>query len=288
MTRKQSEQARPKYYLKTVGDALRILDFMSGHSLPIGIAELERNLPSMGRSKIHRVLDTLRYWGCVVQEREDRRYRLGPRVLQWAAGQQEASALVRAASEHLSRLSRDTGETTHLAALEDGEVLYLDKKEGGQAIGIISRVGQRLPAHCTGLGKALLAHLPADELKAVLRDKGMPRMTPNTITDPEVLAGELARVRRRGYAVDEQEIAEGLRCIAAPVRDARGSVVAAISISVPAFRMDESRRDELARLLTSEAGLISAELGFGPGRTDHTEGSKRRVRVRPAARKSTR
>jgi DNA-binding IclR family transcriptional regulator len=125
-----------------------------------------------------------------------------------------------------------------------------------------SSVGQRNPAHCTAVGKALLAHLPQNDLDALIRSRGLKAHTRNTITSPALLKRELRAIRERGYAIDDEEIEEGLRCVGAPVRDHSGRVVASMSIAGPAFRVTRGKATALGRLAMKIADELSAELGY--------------------------
>ena len=253
---------KPKYYLKTLGDAFRILEIIGNSREPRGIAELSDET-GIGRSKTHRLLDNLRYWGVVEQVPENRKYMLGNRLIALAMSKLKTVDIIKLASPVLADLVEKCGETVHLAVLDEGQVLYLDKREGPQAVGIISKVGQRLPAHCTGLGKVLLAFSEGDLVNRIVGHIGLRKFTENTITDKNLLTEELADVRMRGYALDREEIEEGLCCIAAPVRDHTGEVVAAISVSLPAFRFTDEKQASLTEQITSSAFKISKKFGSG-------------------------
>ena len=146
------------------------------------------------------------------------------------------------------RLARHSGETVHVAALDAGQVVYVDRLRGARAVEIpVSQVGATAPAHCSSVGKVLLAHLEPGEIDAILDRRGLPRFTPATITDRDALYAELHRVRRDGVAYDREEILRGLACVGAPIMDGEGSVVAAMSIAAP-----------VERFATSEAAYRSA------------------------------
>ena len=164
----------------------------------------------------------------------------------------------------LQQLTDQVGETTHLAILNDGEVLYVDKVEAVRSLRMPSQVGRRLPAHCTGVGKALLAWLPDELLQSVIGRKGLARFTPNTITDLARLRVELAQIRERGYSLDNEEIEEGLVCVGAPVRDHTGGVVAAVSIAGPASRVRPDTIAETSRAVAAAAAAMSVALGAPP------------------------
>lgn len=152
---------------------------------------------------------------------------------------------------------------TLASARDMADVLYIEKVAEGAPFSLNIRVGQRRPAHCRALGKALLAHLPAEEVRRRLPDP-LPRMTPRTITDIDALLAHLAAVRQQGYAVDREEAEMGCVCVAAPIRDARGEVIAALSLSGPSAQMAAFSEAELAARVQQAAGAISARLGYSP------------------------
>ena len=154
------------------------------------------------------------------------------------------------------------GETVHLVVLDKLEVLYIDKRESGQSLRIASQVGMRLPAHCTGVGKMLMAHLSPEQRAELINRKGLPRFTRNTLTDVEALEDELNRIRMQGFAIDNEEIMDSLRCVAAPIRDQTGKVISAISLSGPVSRLKGERFEKAIRRVTETAEEISAGLGY--------------------------
>ena len=187
-------------------------------------------------------------------------YRLGAKCLRLSQAYTRTRLLTRHARPILVALSRETGETAHLAVLSAFEVVHLD---GEQAAGMIAgtlRVGDRLPSHCTALGKVLLAGLPKDDLEPYVATS-LERFTPETITEPDLVRAELDDIRGRGWALARQELEEGLNAIAAPVRDQTGEVVAALSVSGPTFRLDDDRMRELVGRVTDAADRISMRLG---------------------------
>ncbi len=225
------------------------------------LSELARLLDEP-KSTLHGVLLTLVETGLIVRDCLTKRYQLGPQVLVLAGAYARQSDLLRAFSEIAKPLSRELGETIQLAILQGREVLYIGKQEGTQWVRLASEVGTRLPAHATSLGKCLLAWLPPDELEALLDEGPLVALTPHTITDPETLLAELAEVRRRGYAVDHGETLPDVWCFGAPVRDTSGTVVAALSISVPVTRISPERAEELAEAAQKAAAELSRRLGY--------------------------
>jgi DNA-binding IclR family transcriptional regulator len=158
------------------------------------------------------------------------------------------------------------GETVHLATLERGQVIYVEKLQGTRAVQVsLTSVGSRLPAHCSGVGKVILANLPWEEANQLLSTSGMPALTPNTITEIAALQDELERVRAQGYAYDIEEAVEELCCVAAPIHDHTGEVVAAMSLSVPAYRFQQCK-DQYRQAIIGATRQVSENLGYIPTR----------------------
>jgi IclR family transcriptional regulator, KDG regulon repressor len=163
----------------------------------------------------------------------------------------------------LEAVVAETGESVFLAVLDEGEVVYLMKKEGRFAMRTTAMLGSRRGAHCTALGKTFLAFMPADDARAVVERHGMAPLTRHTIVDLPRLWEELARVRLKGYAVDREEVEEGLACIAAPVRDHTGEQIAAISLAGPVGRV-LPHEERLGRRIVAAGLEISQALGYAP------------------------
>jgi DNA-binding IclR family transcriptional regulator len=170
------------------------------------------------------------------------------------------------AEPFLRRLVVETGETAHIALLSGGEMLSVINVESRKKLRTPTTVGGRTPVHCTAVGKAVLAYLPDHELELLLARLRFERFTRRTITTRRALRAELDRVRALGYAVDNEEIEEGLRCVGAPIRDSAGRVAAAISVAGPVFRMTDERLPELSRSVVEAARDLSADLGYSEER----------------------
>lgn len=211
------------------------------------------------KSSAHALLATMRSSGFVQFDEETHRYQLGPRL--WEAGQAyiQGLGIVQLADPYLRRIRDELGETVQLAILDGMENVYVAKLETSHQLQLVSRLGSRLPAYATGLGKALLAALPEAEVLRRLDGVELHAFTRRTITDPAKLTAELARVRRRGYATDAGEYTEGVFCVAAPIRDSTGAV-AAVSVSIPDVRVTPAIRRRAAQIVTKETGALSAQL----------------------------
>ena len=251
----------PNYPIKVLNKSLSILEILLQKGSAMNMTELSEKL-GFYPSTIHRILDTLKHWGYVEQDPHTQKYQLGLKALELGMAKLHQMDLVREATPCLKELVNQCNETVHLGVLEEGEVLYLAKEESSQTIRMISYVGKRAPLHCTGLGKVLLAHLPEKERKRILFRKELPRLTENTITDKRELEKELSKVREQGFAFDREENEKDVCCIAAPIRNYQGEVIAALSISSPAFRIDKNTQNNLKKALIETSEKISMRLGY--------------------------
>jgi IclR family pca regulon transcriptional regulator len=231
-----------------------------------GVSELAREL-GLGRSTTHRYVATLTRLGYLQQDGPSRRYRLGLRVLDLGFAALGSMGLRDVAAPQLQQLSDETGRTANLAILDGAEIVYLERcrsaSAGQREIDLNLHVGSRLPAYCTSMGKVLLAHLSGPERDAALAASDLARRGPNTITTVAALRRELEQVRAAGLALNDEELALGLRSIAMPVRTRDGEVAAAINLA--AHRSMISRDDLVTRLrpaLARAADEISARLGY--------------------------
>jgi IclR family pca regulon transcriptional regulator len=213
-----------------------------------------------------RIASTLEAAGYLRRDPETKRYRPSLKVLQLGFSALRSMDIRQAARPHLEQLSRDTGETVSHAVLDGLEIVYVDRIRNRQIVGVILGMGSRLPAHCTSMGKAMLAYLPRDQLKTRLNGAVLEACTGNTLVEIDSLEADLGKVRRRGYAINHQELAIGLRAVAAPIWGEHGQVVAAINISGSTETISRNRlKQELVPLLTSTAAEISQVLGYmGP------------------------
>ncbi len=255
------EKKRPNYPIKVLNKSLSILEVLLQHGSAMNMTEISEKL-GLYPSTIHRILDTLRHWGYVEQKPNNQKYQLGLKVLELGMAKLHQMDLVREATPYLKELINQYNETVHLGVLEEGEVLYLAKEESSQTIRMCSYVGKRAPLHCTALGKVLLAYLPEGERKKILGKRELPRLTDKTITDKKKLEKELNEVKKQGFALDRGENEKDVRCIAAPIRNYQGKIIAAVSISGPAFRIDINTQNNLKKALIEISKKISKRLGY--------------------------
>jgi len=246
----------------TVKKAMDILDCLGEAKAPLSASEIGRSL-GISRSTAYRLLTTLSTGGYVTQEpASPEKYRLGYKILELAGSLLDKIELRNQALPFLRELRDLANETVHLVVMEQGQVAYVDKQECSQAVRMYSSIGRLGFMHCTAVGKAMAAFMPREAVRGIIEQHGLPALTPNTITDVALLGQELDRVRAQGYAIDDVENEEGIRCVGAPIFDHRGQPVAALSLSGPAFRMTHGRAEELSEAVRMTASKISQQLGY--------------------------
>ena len=253
--------------VQSVDRALDVLESVAAGG-EVGVSDVAART-GLVVSTAHRLLATLADRGYVRQDATHGRYRLGLRVLELAGGMQaQTAALCSAARPHLERIRSITSETTNLVILVGDRVVYVDQVAGRHSMRMFTELGSSAPAHTTGSGKAMLAYRPAETIAGMYPREREPleRLTPRTHTTVASLQDEFARIRRRGYALDDEEHEEGVSCVAAPVFDGQGTAFAAISISAPTSRIVHADTGELGRLLCRHSAEVSAALGHAPDR----------------------
>jgi IclR family transcriptional regulator, KDG regulon repressor len=246
--------------LQTVHNAGEVLNLFSVKHPEWGISELTKTL-TLPKSSTSALVSTLVEQG-LLRRTSTSRYKLGWRVIALSQVLLSTTDFRTEARPLMESLIARFGETVHLAALESGQVIYVDKLQGTRAVQVsVTGVGYRLPAHCSGVGKVILANLPWEEVQQILTHKGMPALTSKTITSLEALQEELQQVRAQGYAYDLEEGVEELCCVAAPIRDHSGEVVAAMSLSVPAYRFQQ-HKDQYRLAIVGVTRQVSENLGY--------------------------
>ena len=247
--------------VQSLDRALDILESLAGAGRGIGIVDLSARV-GLHASTVHRLLATLVARGYARQSPRSQRYSLGTRVLQLGRSFHDRSDLRQEAHRYLQQLTEKSGETANLVMRDDDEVVYIDQVQSPHLVRMFAEIGRRVPLHSTAGGKAILAYWDPAEVHRLVTEKGMPGKTSHTITSQEDLELALAEVRRCGFAIDDQEQEEGVRCVAGPVRDQTGDVVAALSLSGPITRMTRSRISELGPIVVTVCCDLSAALGY--------------------------
>ena len=264
MPRPRSVSPEANYQVRALQRGLAILGEFSPQQPTLSLAEVSGRL-SIPKATALRLLECLRGEGFATYDPLIARYSLGPRAFEVGSAYVGASALKQHGPPFLRRLAKDTGQTANLGILDGFSVLHVSVAEPERPVRYHTRAGERDALHCTALGKVLIADWPSERLHELVSDTGLPRRTPSTITEPSDLETELEQVRQRGFAEDREEGAVGLRCLAAPVRDARGDVIAAMSISGAAAEFEGHRRAELLAILHEQSGGLTRRLEWtGP------------------------
>jgi IclR family transcriptional regulator, KDG regulon repressor len=242
----------------TVGKALAVLDDVAARGRPVRFSELMETSP-FPKATLYRFVQVLTKQGMLSYDPERQTYAPGLRLVRLAHAAWQASSLAPIARPHLDRLSRATGETVHLAQLDAGQVLYVDKRNAAEPVEMYSQAGKVGPAYCTGVGKAMLAFLPEAELDRVLQRQAWHRFTPKTITDAARMREELAAIRARGHAFDDEEHEPGIICIALPILARSGRVLGALSVTSTTARTTLAGLTALLPEIRRAADAIAGE-----------------------------
>src|SRR5215813_4190834 len=252
--------------VKSLAKALRILDTLGDRPGGLGITDLGAALGAP-KSTVHRLVSTLEACGYVVFDPPTARYVLGSRLAKLGEQLSYQSPLLTFGVATLEDLTQKCKEASHLAILEGTEVVYVSREESKEPVRISFGMGHRAPAHCTALGKALLAGLTDAEIRMLYKNvRRLERLTPHTRTSLDDLLAELAVIRKEGIAVDSEEYLAGLSCIAAPVRDFSARIVAAMSLSMFKHKMTSDRRAKFKAALLQAGYDLSQKLGFADPR----------------------
>jgi IclR family transcriptional regulator, KDG regulon repressor len=252
--------------IQSVDRALHILDLFDESNTELKITEISQRL-DLNKSTVHSLLKTLQKHNYIDQDMGSGKYKLGLKLFE--RGNLIVNSLdVRAiAKQHLHELSTSTGDTLHLVILDGKEGLYIDKVEGTSANVVYSRIGRRIPIHCSAVGKALVAFKEAFAIKKLLEGYVYKIQTDKTITNEKEFLKELSLVRERGYAIDHEENEPGICCVAVPVRNNFGEVIAAISLSMPTPKMTEQHLSITVPRLLEVSDKVSKQFGFSPAST---------------------
>jgi len=235
---------KKKERIKSIDKALDLLEFLSNNEQEIGILEISHQL-NMGLSTVHRILSTLKSRDYIIQNQKTAKYRLGIKLFELGCEVQSTKNLIKTIRPSLRKLSKMTNETANLAILEDKEVVYLDTIESSETLRTEIVQGTRTTAHCTALGKALLAFLSDSDFEQLYENnEPIITLTPQSISSLDELKKELKNVKERGYALDIEEYKIGINCVGVPIFNRNGETVAAISITGPASRFTLDKMED--------------------------------------------
>ncbi|WP_110929152.1 IclR family transcriptional regulator [Bacillus massiliglaciei] len=248
--------------IQSVERALRILDLFDERERELAITDISKRM-NLHKSTVHSILKTMQIHHYISQNEENGRYSLGLKLLERGSLVTGHLDLRNVARKHLEWLSETTNLTIHLVILDGQEGVYVDKVEGRGVTVLYSRIGRRVPIHTSAVGKALVANKTDQELALLLDGYIYTKPTGNSIGSKAEFLEEIERVRRDGYSIDNEENEPGIYCLAVPIKNYSGKVIAAMSVSMPASKIkDEETRDEYVRILMECSNKISAEMGY--------------------------
>jgi DNA-binding IclR family transcriptional regulator len=250
---------KPAYPIESVDRALALLLLLRDRRV-LTVSEASREL-GVAASTAHRLLAMLQYRGFVAQDPATKAYRLGPVLAELGLAAVRGMDIRAQARPIMERLVAEVGETVHLGVLRGTDVLFLESVESTRALRVADRTGMTLPAHASAVGKALLAGLPAEQLRILYPDAELLAYRPNTITRRDELEQALATVRERGYATNADESEAGVSGVAAPVYDSAGQLRAALTVSAPTSRLTDEQISMIAPATIRAASEIGARLG---------------------------
>ncbi|PRG54398.1 DNA-binding transcriptional regulator KdgR [Burkholderia gladioli] len=242
------------------GKVFAVLEALGAHG-PIGISELSNRL-DMSKTTVHRFLQTLKTLGFVAQEDETERYRLTIRLFELGSQALESVDLVREADVEMRRIGRLTREALHLGAFDEDHIIYIHKIDADYGLRMHSRIGRTNPLYSTAIGKVLLAWMAPEEAREALSRIEFRKSTQKTLASAEAVWSILPHVREQGYGEDNEEQEDGLVCLAVPVFDRFGRVIAGLSISFPTMRCGADTKAHYVALLKQAGQVISSKLGY--------------------------
>ena len=247
-------------YIRSIVRAIKILEAFTTKT-KMGITEISKML-KIPKSTSHSIVSTLEKEGILEKDLESNKYYLGIKLFELGDKARENFELRNVAISYLKELNEMFDETVHLTIPEDGEVLYIECFESTKRLRTYSVIGVRAPMYCTAVGKAILAFLPDNEIDKIINESELKKFTKNTITDKEKLKLELQKIRKNGYAIDNMEHEEGVRCVGAPIKNKSGYPLASISISGPSQRITDELIPKLAFHTIRVANTISERIAY--------------------------
>lgn len=250
-----------KKIIQSIDRALQVLELFSLEKPEWGVTEISKAL-NIYKSNVHNILSTFAEKGFVKKDSKTDKYKLGIKFFELGSVVIKNMDLRRIAHSYIEKLSKEFNETVHLGILDEGRVVSIEREESDKGLCSHIEIGRRAPLHCTAVGKAIMSYLSEEEINLIIKEKGLEKYTENTITSEKELKKELEKVRKQGYAVDNMEHEEGVRCVAGPIRDYNGKVIASMSISGPVFRIDESNIPNIAKKVKEYCDCISEEMGY--------------------------
>lgn len=257
-----SEKDKKGNTVQAVERTLAILEVLAKEGTPMALSDISHKV-KLNISTVHRLLNTLISRDFVQQDTQSSKYRLGLKIFEIGNAALYTLDIRAAAKPYLKELVEKCNETANLVILDGSEVVYIDQVESSSIIKMFAKLGSRGPAHCTGSGKVLLAYTSEKELEFLFGNRPLRKFTYKTITDLDELKKELRKIKAQGYAIDDEELEEGVHCVAVPVKNHEGKIIAALSVSGPHARIGSAcQNNELTRLVQETAENISVKLGY--------------------------
>jgi IclR family acetate operon transcriptional repressor len=258
--RAQDVHERNRYSIEAVAKALDILQvFLNLKKDSLSFTEIATAV-GLNKNAVFRLLYTLTEKGFLQKASDSGKYSLSPKCIEMGRSARINNSLRRVALPYMHELRKRFEDTVNFAVLEDGQICYVEVLESAHRFKLVASPGDRDPVHSTALGKAILAHLPEDQVRRIINVRGIPAITPATIASYPALIQELEKIQRRGYAINEGEMVEGSRCVAVAIVNSRREVEGAISVSGPAVRIEEKNIPEIAYCLMKACSEISRQL----------------------------
>lgn len=251
---------QPDQLVQSVDRTLNILEMLVEADEGMGVTEISNKI-DIHKSTVHRLLATLQYRGYVKKAGNDK-YKIGFKLFEVGSSVINNLNLRGEVKPYLKELKEISKETVHLGVLDNNKVVYIDKVESNNTIRMYSKIGRRNHASSTSLGKVLLAYSERSVVDQVIKEEGLKKLTENTIHEEEAFRKHLSKVRNQGYAIDDEEQEYGIRCIAGPIFDYEGNIIASFSVSGPTMRMTESKVESLKEVVKEYSVKISEAFGY--------------------------
>jgi len=250
-------------YMKSLEKIIKILDYLSDVERDVGITELSLEL-DLPKSTVHRILKNLSRYSVVEKENDTSRYKIGLRLLKYSNSLLRSFDLRQIVKPILKKVCDETQETTFLTVWRNDQGICIDSISSSRSANthLFVEIGREMPFHCTASSEALLANQPIEDIKRIINKKQLLRYTPNTITEPKKLIIHLLDIKNKGFAICDEELEEGIKAIAAPIKNINGKTIASITITGLAKRMSSSNSERFVKILTNSAQEISNKLGY--------------------------
>jgi DNA-binding IclR family transcriptional regulator len=249
-----------RYAISSIEKALDVIEVLSEHE-SLNLLELAEVLDKP-KSSLYRILLTLEKRDYVMRDEDDGKYTIGYKTLEMTRNLLERTSLRRCGVQDMHKLAEKYGDTLNLAVLTKDDILYIEILEGTHSLRMMESVGSKAPFHASAIGKAIVSNFSADEIERWIDTHGISKFTKKTIVEPAVLKSELVKIKRNGYAIDDEEVVQGARCVAAPIFNIFKQVVGAISISGAMHRFPDDQIQDIANDIKLAAMSISKKLGY--------------------------